>query len=504
MARIARSMACGGLAGRLFAGAALLVVGSVGMLGCASGGSAAAPASRITIDGDVGDWPADVVVTGDADWVYLRFRVAGQASTLQAAPETLSILLDADDNRATGAPIPELPAASSMGIDLEIQFSPMTDAGVPASGVSAIAIDATGATERLSHADLDFHFSPTFAASATGWYEARIARRPTGSGLLAPTVLQGRGIRGVMGLYDAAGNIAGASEPFRATLPPAGSGAVVSSAPIPATPRGAIRVVSHNVLRASPASNPGAFARMYRALNPDIILVQEWDTDAAAVRAWFDEAMPEHAPWHVAMTPGLFGVGIVSRHPISASTADGTLAARTLAIGSSSVRFVAAVVSTPQGDVLAASTHLKCCGSAGSPEDERRLDEARAINAAFGAMATRSLAFRVIGGDMNLVGSRGPLDVLRNGLDADATDMDVAPALVLGDAAYYTWSDDGSPFSPGRLDYVIFSDSQARAARAFVVDTERLTDGALGAVGLRRDDSRASDHMPVVVDLLRR
>lgn len=474
---------------------------AVGLLTACSGTPREAGRSSITIDGDISEWSPDVVATADADFLYLRFRVSGSLMTLQAAPETLSILLDADDSASTGAPISELAAASSMGVDLEIQFSPMTDSGTPANGVSAIAIDSTGATERLTHAALDFHFSPTYASE---WYECRISRQSTGAGLLSPNILKGRRVRGVLGLYDAAGNISGASEAFTATMPPASNGRALADVPVPATPRGAMRVMSYNVLRSSPASNPGPFTRLVRSINPDVIMIQEWDTDAATIAAWFNTAMPEHAPWTVVATTGLYGVGIVTRHPVVSNTVDGSLMPAVADIGGSDVRFAGAVVRTPMGDVLVGSTHLKCCGTAASSEDVRRMDETRAINAAFGAMGNRSLAMRVIGGDMNLVGSRGPIDVLRTGVDADGSDMEIAPAMVLGDAAYYTWTDAGNAFSPGRLDYVLVGDSQARVVRSFVVDTARLTDAALSASGLERGDSRGSDHMPVVVDLVRK
>jgi len=45
---------------------------------------------------------------------------------------------------------------------------------------------------------------------------------------------------------------------------------------------------------------------------------------------------------------------------------------------------------------------------------------------------------------------------------------------------------------------------KARVVRSFVVDTARLTDSALAQSGLQRGDSRGSDHMPVVVDVVRR
>jgi exonuclease III len=67
-----------------------------------------------------------------------------------------------------------------------------------------------------------------------------------------------------------------------------------------------------------------------------------------------------------------------------------------------------------------------------------------------------------------------------------------------------TWTEDDNAFSPGRLDYVVYSDASARAVNAFVFDTRRLTAAALAKLGLDVEDSASSDHLPVIVDLVAR
>ena len=109
---------------------------------------------------------------------------------------------------------------------------------------------------------------------------------------------------------------------------------------------------------------------------------------------------------------------------------------------------------------------------------------------------------RVICGDMNLVGSRPPLDILRANLDADGSDLSIAEPFVLGDRSQYTWSDYKTTFTPGRLDYVLYSDSTAQVYQSFVLDTSRLNEETLARAGLNRTDTDASDHKPVVVDLI--
>jgi hypothetical protein len=86
-------------------------------------------------------------------------------------------------------------------------------------------------------------------------------------------------------------------------------------------------------------------------------------------------------------------------------------------------------------------------------------------------------------------------------LDANGSDLSVAPARVLGDAAFYTWQDDKTEFPPGRLDYLAFGEGGAQLINAFVLDTRRLGDRSLASMGLNRADTDASDHLPVVIDL---
>src|SRR5690606_595321 len=152
--------------------------------------------------------------------------------------------------------------------------------------------------------------------------------------------------------------------------------------------------------------------------------------------------------------------------------------------------------------VLVGSAHLTCCGYAGSDEDRARLLEAMAINDAVEAAAaeTRPAAV-VIGGDLNLVGTRTPLDALADGLDVDGSPLEAAEAFALGDAAQATWSSPGSIFTPSRLDYILYSAAGVEVVQSFVLDTRLLSEGTLEALGLAPDDAHASDHRPVFVDL---
>ena len=107
----------------------------------------------------------------------------------------------------------------------------------------------------------------------------------------------------------------------------------------------------------------------------------------------------------------------------------------------------------------------------------------------------------VFGDDINLIESRDPLDLMAVKLDADDTDLTPAQAPTLGASAFYTWCWQASPFVPGRLDWNLYSDSTLKVVNAFVMDTTRLSNHSLAAYELEREDSRASDHLPLVVDV---
>jgi endonuclease/exonuclease/phosphatase family metal-dependent hydrolase len=131
--------------------------------------------------------------------------------------------------------------------------------------------------------------------------------------------------------------------------------------------------------------------------------------------------------------------------------------------------------------------------------------EARAVNTMLRATADAYPgAIRIVGGDLNLVGSRPPLDILRAGLDADGSDLSVAAPVVVGDVTLTTWRGEDSPYPPGRLDYLVYSDANADVRQSFVFDSSMFTDNALAAMGVTASDCAASDHLPMVIDLVRR
>lgn len=460
--------------------------------------NAALASGAIVIDGAFTDWPADTATIADPDWVYFRVMVEGQSMPLQASTDSLVLLLDADGSTATGVVMSNPPEASNLGVDLLIEYSPQNTA-TPGRGVQVTALTGPGASQPLSHDQIGLVSLPTCSSET---FEIRVSRHidPAVSPGLSAAMSSRGSARGMFVLKDSSGKLVGWSDPETFTKPAVSAAAPLSDEIVPAKAPGTIRVVSYNVLKSKLMTEPNSFARLFQVLDADVLLIQEWDADPATATAWFTAVVNGQHPWY-ALSEGS-DVAIVSPYPITPLTSE-AITIQGSNGNPETVRAVDGIVSTPAGDIAVTSVHLKCCGTAGSSEDTKRLAQAKAINSALRSAFSPAGAplVRVIGGDFNLVGTRAPLDAMCAGIDTDGSDLGVAMPVVLGDTAVYTWNDPQSEFPAGRLDFLVFSDASAQAVNAFVIDTSRLSMKALARMGLDARDSSASDHLPVVVDL---
>jgi endonuclease/exonuclease/phosphatase family metal-dependent hydrolase len=128
--------------------------------------------------------------------------------------------------------------------------------------------------------------------------------------------------------------------------------------------------------------------------------------------------------------------------------------------------------------------------------------EVNAIHAAVRqALTAGNFDALIVAGDFNLVASRDPLDRLAASLDLDGSPLSLAEPLQLNGLSNATWLRRGSPFPPGRLDYVLYSDSSLRLLHSFVFRASDLPTRWLRRHHLQPDDSDvASDHLPLVSD----
>ena len=123
------------------------------------------------------------------------------------------------------------------------------------------------------------------------------------------------------------------------------------------------------------------------------------------------------------------------------------------------------------------------------------------MNSVLRGLLARSALPVVIGGDLNLVGSRRPLEILGAGLGREAASLAFAAPSGLDDATNYTWRNPRSAFTPGRLDWLLYDEQRLRVVRSFVLDSRRLSASALASSGIEKSDTDVSDHLPLVVDL---
>ena len=154
-------------------------------------------------------------------------------------------------------------------------------------------------------------------------------------------------------------------------------------------------------------------------------------------------------------------------------------------------------------DVLFVPVDLQSAGYDGSPRDRLRELQARTLNRAIAAaVARRPDAGVVVAGDLNLVGSARPLDALWRGLGIGGSDLEVARLERLRDRSLATWRSTWreDPFSPGRLDYVVYRGGVIEIVRAFVFDGADMSPDAQNALEILETDTEKSDHLPLVVD----
>ena len=277
-----------------------------------------------------------------------------------------------------------------------------------------------------------------------------------------------------------------------------------------------VRVMSYNMLWDGLFDRPVHFRRMLRAINPDIICFQEVRSFAPQVAAKLDAILPlPDSKWQAHEARGTV---LASRWPLSMRAAD--------TVPSTRRGQAMALVDLPDAeydvDLYVISAHFKCCGSEGSPEDERRQRQAdaninwfRDLRQAGGHVDLPAGTPFLIAGDFNIVGGLQPLNTLLDGniinediygadspADWDGSNLaDLIPVHNAGPASY-TWRSDGSVHAPGRLDFFIYTDSVMSVDKSYVLNTLDMAVVDLASHGLSKQDTlQTSDHLPIVVDL---
>ncbi len=173
--------------------------------------------------------------------------------------------------------------------------------------------------------------------------------------------------------------------------------------------------------------------------------------------------------------------------------------------------------SEPLPNLVLFNCHTPCCDNESGRDSEHDHIAAtwRDLLAGTGPFTIRSNDAVVMVGDFNMVGYRRQLTVLLDGdiIDNDTNGPDFSPGRAHGSlinaplrhthtrSNFTWWSSLSSTYTPGKLDYTIFSDDVATLRRNFVLYTPEVPADVLTAYNLLATDSEAADHLACIADL---
>jgi len=263
-----------------------------------------------------------------------------------------------------------------------------------------------------------------------------------------------------------------------------------------------LRVMSFNVLQDGIFDNQQKepIKRIIKATRPDVIGFQEiYDYSGAQVMAVIEDLFPSDDWYQAKVSPDII---TISKYPITNTfSTDGN-------------GFF--LIEHPTRDILFCNAHLPCCDKDSDRQEEvdkmmAFIRESKKENSTIPLVENTPI---VIVGDMNLVGLKRQQTTLVTGdiknvnlfgadfnPDWDETPFMDAIPYTTGYPGAITWSNPFSSFGPGRLDYIIYSDSQLELENSFVVNTARMDSELLSDLDLQSSDSNeASDHFAVLAD----
>ena len=269
------------------------------------------------------------------------------------------------------------------------------------------------------------------------------------------------------------------------------------------------RLVTYNTLNTGilESDRQPKFQRIIQALDPDIIALQEhseWNEIGDIISSWFPEDT-----WYQGYT--FRDLVVLSKYPIINQ-----------ANLISSERTMCALLQTDDPInpyLLILNSHFSCCDN--DDDRQEQVDELVKVlrewrlndNGPFD-LPEGTPMFHV--GDFNFVGYREQIETVTAGniqdegnygndfpLDWDGTAITDLFSRHTHKRMAYTWRSDGSSFNPGKLDYVLYTDSNLSILNHFVLNTLAMPDSILNEWELEAEDTNeASDHLPRIVDFM--
>ncbi len=455
-------------------------------------------AQCVVIDGNFDDWKTietnyrdsfndgnqldfvEMAVTNDQDFLKIRLKLS--KPIVLSENNSIYLEIDADNDESTGYRI------NGIGAEFGWNFG----------GRFGYYNKSRNAT-LLSHKDLGISYLPTFESDE---FEIYISRNVKPDGNLE--LFTSKNIRVLLWEKTLNGDLlpdAGNVYNYKFSDENQNSYTPIS---INSKANETLRCMTWNILldglRA--AARQESFKRVFQAINPDIITLNEcYQTDARYIKDFMDSAMPlknTHG-WHVVKrdhstaTCSIFPIvqtwSVMEDHNITAHL----IAVNNLAFDS----------------ILVINVHLTCCEA-----DDQRILEARAISDFLldayypgGSVTINPKTPVYVSGDFNLVGSYLPIHILTNNSimdkfgDIKEVKLKMASPLHTDMPLANTWRDQSKTFSPSRLDYFFYNPLTIEPTKAFVIATEEIPVHKLSEFKLQKNDTYiASDHLPVVID----
>jgi hypothetical protein len=483
----------------------------------------------VVVDGEVGDWthaaraweatasasarpagggpprPLAMSLQADGSFLYLLIEL-DRPVNLQSMVGSLRLAMDHDGNPGTGES-----AGGLDGADLLVDFSHRPDPGLEDPFGQGILVREAGSGVWGDAYGVDLLYAPTWASER---FEVRVA---------LPTPTPSGQVRVRLGALDPTGTEVAATPVLEQAPGTPTSGRYRAKLDDVRRAGGTeLRVMVWNVGDRGMLRTPEPYLRLIAAMSPDVLLLDELNPSMDA--PWLEETLgglPGGEAWKVVVGEGggRQRTAVASRLPLtlhpelaripwpdsvgrlSGLPMSNQMRADLATALQDDLPTVGATIEVAGRTILLVPLDLMCCGRAEGPEDRARIMAVEAIRSAVGAvLAGGGIEGVVIGGDLNLVGSREPQDRLVMGLDPSGEPLRVAPTPRLDGASSTTWRSPG-PFPPGRLDHVMVSGSSLEILRSFALDPVDLPQDVLDALGLRRDDGEVTDHLPIVVDL---
>ncbi|MBO6517731.1 MAG: T9SS type A sorting domain-containing protein [Bacteroidia bacterium] len=461
--------------------------------------------NRILVDGDFGEWTEHLTIYTDAngdegssgidfgktqisnDDAYLFFSIeTGIEINLQDFNE-VSVHLDLDNDVSTGN------SRNGLGIDLSYNF-----------GNRSGTYYSSGSSTNVRQSDIGLITAPTVTSDR---FEIAIKRSFS--------------VNGNQVYMNDSINVLFADE--NGDLSPSGSGGIGFSfstkkvGPLPAFSIGKpgvsdLRIVSYNVERDGffEPNRTSEYSRIFKAIQPDIIGFQEiYNHTSSEVAGQLESILPagQGNKWHHAMAEP--DCHAISKYPILKS------AQIPGSNGSGNGAFLIDVPNAP-APMLLLVAHPPCCGNntARQMEVDQMMQFVRRAKLGEGPIPIEENAPIVILGDMNFVGDNNQVTTLLTGdiydnvsfgsdfqPDWDGSDLIDSKPPTTGVPFSFTWYSENSSFSPGRLDYMVYTGSNLVLDNSYTLFTPGLPQDSLTKhLLLANDVVTASDHLPLVVD----